>query len=43
MNTPKIFVGSSSEAEEIDRIIRYRMEALGAHVISWKDVFKPGD
>lgn len=43
MEKPKIFVGSSSEAESLDRQIRYQLENLGAHVIGWRDVFKTGD
>ena len=39
----KIFVGSSSEAHEIDRDVREILEDLGAEPISWRSIFKPGD
>ena len=40
---PRIFVGASSEAEDIDRQVTRVVESLGAEVIGWRDVFKPGD
>ena len=40
---PRIFVGSSSEAEKIDRQVRSIVENLGGEAISWRDISKPGD
>lgn len=39
---PRIFIGSSSEAENIDRQVSHIIENLGAEVISWRKEFKPG-
>lgn len=44
MNTkPSIFVGSASEAAEIDREVRFVLESLDSQVIGWREIFKPGD
>jgi prolyl-tRNA editing enzyme YbaK/EbsC (Cys-tRNA(Pro) deacylase) len=40
---PRIFVGASSEAEDIDRQVTRIIESLGAEAIGWRDVFRPGD
>lgn len=40
---PKVFVGSSSEAETIDRQVRSVLETFGAAVVGWREVFRPGD
>ena len=40
---PRIFVGASSEAEEIDREVRRIIENLGAQAIGWRDIPKSGD
>lgn len=42
MNRPVIFVGSSSEAKDLDIQVRYYLED-DATVISWRDEFKSGD
>jgi len=38
-----VFVGSSSEAAEIDREVRFSLESLGATVVGWRQIFRPGD
>jgi len=40
---PRIYIGSSSEAEKIDRHVRSIIENLGGEAISWRDISKPGD
>ena len=40
---PRIFIGSSSEAEIIDRQVTNIIEKFGVEVISWKNIYKPGD
>ena len=40
---PIIFVGSSREAEEIDRQVRSIIEDLGGKAISWRKISRPGD
>ncbi len=42
MRKLKVFVGSSSEAKEIDLIIRNLLEDCGITVIPWTDIFFPG-
>jgi len=39
----RVFVGSSSEAAEIDRQVRSSLESLGATVVGWREIFRPGD
>jgi hypothetical protein len=41
--TPRVFVGSASEAEHIDLEVRTILEAAGASVVGWRDLFRPGD
>ena len=41
--SPRIFVGYSSEAENIGRQVRRIIADLGAQAIGWRDVFKLGD
>ncbi|HUP60251.1 MAG TPA: TIR domain-containing protein [Thermoanaerobaculia bacterium] len=41
--TPRVFVGSASEAEEIDLEVRSILEASGASVVGWRDLSRPGD
>jgi len=41
--TPRIFVGSATEAADIDREVRAILEASGASVVGWRDLFRPGD
>jgi prolyl-tRNA editing enzyme YbaK/EbsC (Cys-tRNA(Pro) deacylase) len=41
--TPRIFVGSASEAEETDREVRALVEASGASVLGWRDLSRPGE
>src|SRR5690349_4887875 len=40
---PRVFVGSSSEAAEIDRYVRSVLETLHATAVGWQKVFHPGD
>jgi prolyl-tRNA editing enzyme YbaK/EbsC (Cys-tRNA(Pro) deacylase) len=40
---PRIFIGSSREAEKIDRHVRSIIENLGGEAISWRDISRPGD
>jgi len=42
-HSPRIFIGSSGEAENIDRQVRRIIENFGAQAIGWRDVFKNGD
>lgn len=39
----RIFVGSSSEAAEVDRKVRSILESLGVEVVDWRKAFQPGD
>jgi prolyl-tRNA editing enzyme YbaK/EbsC (Cys-tRNA(Pro) deacylase) len=41
--SPRIFVGSSREAEKIDRQVRKTIEKLGGEAIHWGEISKPGD
>ncbi len=43
MLKPKVFVGASSEAVQVDRRVRAILEGLGAEVLGWREVFHPGD
>jgi prolyl-tRNA editing enzyme YbaK/EbsC (Cys-tRNA(Pro) deacylase) len=40
---PRIFVGSSTEAVNVDRHIRAILENLHADVIGWREAFRAGD
>jgi prolyl-tRNA editing enzyme YbaK/EbsC (Cys-tRNA(Pro) deacylase) len=40
---PRIFVGSSTEAANVDRHIRAILENLQAEVLGWRDIFHAGD
>ena len=40
---PTVFVGSASEAAEIDRDVRATLESLGTNIIGWREIFRPGD
>ncbi|MBK8256215.1 MAG: nucleotide-binding protein [Polyangiaceae bacterium] len=40
---PRVFVGSSSEAAQVDRQVRSVLEALQATAVGWRKVFRPGD
>lgn len=42
MKKIKIFVGASSEAKEITQLVRSDLEKLGADVLVWERIFKPG-
>lgn len=41
--TPRIFLGSVTEAEHIDNDVRSILTSLGAQVLGWRELFKPGD
>ncbi len=43
ISSPRVFVGSSTDAEEVDFQVRAILEKIGATVVGWRDVFKPGD
>jgi hypothetical protein len=40
---PRIFVGSSAEAADVDRLVRAILEDLQADVTGWREAFRPGD
>jgi len=39
----RVFVGSSSEAAAIDRVVRSTLELFGVDVVGWREAFRPGD
>jgi len=43
LRKPKIFVGSSTEAANIDRHVRSILEIIQVQVVGWRDVFHAGD
>ncbi|MBW8875270.1 MAG: nucleotide-binding protein, partial [Acidobacteria bacterium] len=43
MQQPRVFVGSSSEAEAIDQQVRLALERLGVTPVPWSSVVPPGE